>query len=856
MMDDEDKNVFLNRGSELTSFDEILNSFISEENYVGQPCIFEYVSMAGTGKTALFREFINRSLNKQLQVVNFDFSIPKQKEKHLHILSVIIEWLASSNLVEAATLISQAKDLQISNQLETFINFAAKFTDVVTKFIAALSRNKTILFVDSVERCPQDVFEWLAEFIIDPLVETHQTRVFLASQNELKWGKLLNYRIKRRYLKLIRLSPLSPDTTGKQIENLGVDPALTLEVYRLTNGNARANIDIAQEIAKLDNKLNSENFHDYEYRLVEALHKDFFEKKVVDIPEEYYRALQYVSVLRRIDIYLPRDFLHYIDESRELQPFDWVSLITKIREVTGDLIRPCEDSDAGVVWYSIEPLVRKILALKLRFDKPDDYLALSQAAVDYYDFKFRTEKKPAYLIEKLYHLADVQRLYYRKWDVGIAKTLNSIFAEDLQMVLAELYQLANSDEAGQNFSQVPRSQRIVQIQSLRKLINDDDELRDRLGDSEEENTILDEVINSVLERVETHNKLYIYIIKAPSLEVDSSASPKDQYRVSINLGELPVVPWQKMDITANDKANLLRRFRSIKTERELVYVGTSMATAILPREAKIQLINNDNPITIVVDDESIPWELMYIDNRFLGLRVPLGKQILVETKPRTILAPSKKKPNVLIIGVSKSIVPAFQSKNLDLVREEVKQLQTILENDKRIEFDPSQDVLLDEDATGLDFQTCLGLGRYDVIHFAGHTVSGLDNDGNIGFVLYDQIVPFKAIREKLSGSPIVILNTCKTIGGENPFAAYEATISGSRAFIEGGALGCVSSMWNVDDKSAAIFTKYFYPDILNGISVGEALRRTKEKMRTEQAGSLAWAGYILLGQPDLKIMTF
>jgi hypothetical protein len=846
------RTAFLNRESELTNFHAIIDSLLHADIQIGSPTIFQYLSIAGTGKTALFQEFKKYGLVQGLQVLEIDFA-PKRasNEEARYVLDIILGWFKNDQFQDIEILSGYHKLFETNPKNE----FSLEESRIIKQIILRLVEKKTILLIDSAQYCSTKMFEWFSEFIIEPLIEANQARVFIASQSELKWGKL-NYRFKRRYLKMLRLSPLSEVVTGEQLESLGINPSFTPEVYRLTTGNARANIDIAHEIANLDHKINSSNFRDFERRLVDTLHKDFIENKAVFIPEEYYRAIQYVSVLRRIDISLPNTFLQYIDASKEWQLFDWHMMLNQIRESTGNLLFPREDRDAGEVWYSIEPLVRKILALKLRFDSPDDYLVLSNAAVEYYDKKFRKELKIKYLIEKLYHLADVERIIYGKWDVGIIKNLMRSFSEDLQLVFAELYRgPTTSDEVAQGFLRMPRNLRVDQMQSLRKLMEEDDELRDKIGDSDEERTVFDDVINSVLTRVESHDKLYLYIVKSPISEKIDKQN-KDKYFVSVNLGDLPVLTKKEMEISFLDRESLLNHFQKVKTVKDLKYVGTAMATAILPKDVKIQLMANNSPAVIVVDDESIPWEMMYLENDFLGLKISLGKQILVKRNPSTIIAPSKPKPSLLVVGVSKSLVPEYASRDLPLVREEIKELKSLLSQDTRIDFDPSTDILLDERATSLDFQTSLGLGRYDFIHFAGHAAFGVDDRSKGGLVLYDQIVPYESIAEKLSGSPTILLNACKTAGVESSNAQtlseYQITLNGARAFLEGGALGCISNIWNIDDKTAAVFSRSFYSNLLNGISVGEALRRSKEKLRIEQPDSLCWLGYILLGQPDLR----
>jgi CHAT domain-containing protein len=76
----------------------------------------------------------------------------------------------------------------------------------------------------------------------------------------------------------------------------------------------------------------------------------------------------------------------------------------------------------------------------------------------------------------------------------------------------------------------------------------------------------------------------------------------------------------------------------------------------------------------------------------------------------------------------------------------------------------------------------------------------------------------------------------------------EGNLGLPRVFFYMGARSVLSTLWPVNDRSCAMFMKFFYDRYLSGEGKAEALRAAKKAMRsTRFAHPYFWASYTLTG---------
>lgn len=134
---------------------------------------------------------------------------------------------------------------------------------------------------------------------------------------------------------------------------------------------------------------------------------------------------------------------------------------------------------------------------------------------------------------------------------------------------------------------------------------------------------------------------------------------------------------------------------------------------------------------------------------------------------------------------------------------------------------------------------------YKIIHLATHTNSG----SNPWIAFSDQKMYIDELYNTKSNADLIFLSSCNTTTGD--IAEGEGILNMSRAFFHTGANSVVSTLWNINDKSAFFITSEFYQNLKNGYSKSAALRQAK--LKYIEANSLSdvspfyWSSFVLIG---------
>jgi len=97
----------------------------------------------------------------------------------------------------------------------------------------------------------------------------------------------------------------------------------------------------------------------------------------------------------------------------------------------------------------------------------------------------------------------------------------------------------------------------------------------------------------------------------------------------------------------------------------------------------------------------------------------------------------------------------------------------------------------------------------------------------------------------LSKTGLVVLSACNTQMGR---LSRGDEIEGlTRAFLYAGTPAVVSSLWKVDDESAALFMKRFYTHLRKGKGRAEALQKAQAETRRRFPHPYHWAAFVLTG---------
>jgi hypothetical protein len=301
----------------------------------------------------------------------------------------------------------------------------------------------------------------------------------------------------------------------------------------------------------------------------------------------------------------------------------------------------------------------------------------------------------------------------------------------------------------------------------------------------------------------------------------------------------------------NPSAAVLPTIQSLyETARE---TGDFMCRLFMSHELQSYLFGSKCSITLTTNDLELPLELMsYRDrqapgeDKFLCLEHPVARMPIGRYLPRRHpdAREGRKLRFLLIYSDPENNLPGARAEVEIIHKELADKWQGKVEIDK----------ITETQVTGRELNKYLRKGNYDVIHYAGHAffdekesdLSGLVLDGEVYFLA-------QKIHRLLEGRPLVFLNACQSATTANEQTQKKAEGLAS-AFIYGGAVGCVGSLWPVYDRPAAAFAFHFYDNVLKGHMIGEAMRLARRELKNDPNDQITWASYVLYGDPTFQLL--
>ncbi|HUY00189.1 MAG TPA: CHAT domain-containing protein [Candidatus Deferrimicrobium sp.] len=243
-------------------------------------------------------------------------------------------------------------------------------------------------------------------------------------------------------------------------------------------------------------------------------------------------------------------------------------------------------------------------------------------------------------------------------------------------------------------------------------------------------------------------------------------------------------------------------------------------------------------LQLQIDDIEIPWDFLHNGKSFLINELATGNIIMEPTEYKLIkpIEFGKDKINVLIIGNPLGDLQ-YTNEEAEFIRSALKEI--LIVDDVKI--------LLGNEASRENVIDYFKSGKYQLIHYAGHTVFNDATPSKSGLVLKgEQILTcgeleriLESVNEKKSYHPIVYLNSCdaskiKSVETKDGAIKFDGI---SISLIRGGALGCVGNYWGVEDEAIKEFSINFYKLLLAGIPVGEAMRQSRNLIYTKRLNS-------------------
>src|SRR6476620_1861140 len=311
------------------------------------------------------------------------------------------------------------------------------------------------------------------------------------------------------------------------------------------------------------------------------------------------------------------------------------------------------------------------------------------------------------------------------------------------------------------------------------------------------------------------------------------------------------VPWEQIEASRREVINLLNRAnRRAKVTREILESlkksGQVLFDLLVPSKAREKLSSTEaRNLLLYVDDKlvHIPWELLFDGRQFLCRRFAMGRIVRTRQAPTALSSCTPKAP-------FKVLVVADPRGDLDASYQEGTEIRNFL--------DEKRDIFhVDFKSHPVDVSFVKkNLRDYDIVHYAGHAEYHSENPSESGWLLKD--APLKASEISAMGGlqpmpSLVFSNACQSgHSGEWQLGeGDEQQIFGlANAYLLSGVQHYVGTFWEILDEPSSRFAKLFYGSLSLGESVGEAVRKAREKLiEAHGEETIVWASYMLYGDP-------
>jgi len=315
-------------------------------------------------------------------------------------------------------------------------------------------------------------------------------------------------------------------------------------------------------------------------------------------------------------------------------------------------------------------------------------------------------------------------------------------------------------------------------------------------------------------------------------------------------GEPDTGPMEVRPITFQE----LRAFA--ETTRDILEVGHTDAGSIQrlqdlgfrmhqkmfgPEARKIFAASVAEDLLLYVEDRlaGIHWELVHDGHDFLCLLFNMSRW------PSDLSSPGHR---AITRGKRRMLIMANPANDSTGAEEEGKRLVRAMEDyHQRVKA-----ILWDNNVTGHRLRR---LGKINILHYAGTIQYVTKEPKNTGWVLKDGLMTWGPVWEKERVPDILFAHSWKW-GPKRGYRIYSLreVANFARPFLEKGGCSYLGTLHCADKESSAYFVEQFYKELVEGASVGQAVRRSRLCLINHSGEeNPLWSGYILYGMPALRI---
>jgi len=282
-------------------------------------------------------------------------------------------------------------------------------------------------------------------------------------------------------------------------------------------------------------------------------------------------------------------------------------------------------------------------------------------------------------------------------------------------------------------------------------------------------------------------------------------------------------------------------------------VGQVLFDNLLSAKAKETLRSSSvNDLVFYIEDTlvQIPWELLYDGEQFLCQKFNMGR--IVKTKREVF--------NIKQRMLSRPLKMLIVSDPRGDLENSFKEGQIIRE-----QMDSNASFISANQRSGQISAAYIKekIRNFDMVHYAGHADYDTEDPSNSGWLLEGGKFTSADIVKLIGGKPmpsLVFSNACQSGQTEEwkLGEGYNQKIFGlANAFLLAGVQHYVGTFWEILDEPGARFAEEFYRAMMEGASIGEAMRQARAFLIKEYGeDTIVWASYLLYGDPGFNYFDF
>jgi hypothetical protein len=307
----------------------------------------------------------------------------------------------------------------------------------------------------------------------------------------------------------------------------------------------------------------------------------------------------------------------------------------------------------------------------------------------------------------------------------------------------------------------------------------------------------------------------------------------------------------RLSTMARREASARTPEETARASAELSDIGNSLFDQLFSPELKDQYRHfreafRDRSLLITTDEPWIPWELVKPfatdgDGAVLYDDPPLCEMFRVS---RWIAG--RGAPDFIPIEHGVWVIP---TDNLQAAQDESDYFANLHRQQWNISIQGPLETLAEVESRFVD-------GKTQLFHFACHGNFNADDPGESKLKLAGEFLrPSQIVGRRRAGlqqsKPLVFLNACHS---SRVGAGLTGLAGWAQQFIDSGASAFIGSLWEVNDRLAARFSREFYNRLLgleghHPLPLGEALHQARMVIRQLDPANPTWLAYVLYGDP-------